>query len=46
MQDGCHIGLRENGNIVFPIAYTMSVPKMYSVHTLQKVATRLHSEPD
>ena len=42
MQDGGHIGLGENVNIVFLIAYTISFPKTYSFHTLQKI----HSEPD
>src|SRR6218665_1307984 len=36
MQDGGHIGLGANGNIVFLIAYTISFQKMYSFHTLHK----------
>jgi len=46
MQEGAHIGLGANENIVFLIAYTISFPKMYSFHTLQKIPTKLHSEPD
>src|SRR6218665_1217901 len=30
----------------FLIAYTISFSKMYSFHTLQKIPTKLHSEPD
>ena len=39
MQDGGHIGLEANGNIVFLIAYTISFSKMYSFHTLHKNPT-------
>src|SRR6218665_134411 len=46
MQDGGHIGVRANVNIVFLIAYVISLPKMYSFHTLQKIPTKLHSELD
>src|SRR6218665_268393 len=46
MQDGCHIGVGANLNIVFLIAYVISFPKMYSFHTLQKILTKLHSELD
>src|SRR6218665_378988 len=34
MQDGGHIGVGANENIVFLIAYIISLPKMYSFHTL------------
>jgi len=43
MQDGGHIGLVANGNIVFPIAYTISFPKIYSFHTLHKNSAKVHS---
>ena len=46
MQDGGPIGLGAKENIIFLIAYTISFPKMYSFHTLQKIPTKLHSEPD
>jgi len=46
MQDGGHIGLGANGNIVFLIAYAISFPKMYSFHTLHKNPAKVHSEPD
>jgi len=48
IQDGGHIGIRANGNIVFLIAYTMKFPKMYSFATLHmhKNPAKLHSEPD
>src|SRR6218665_1115263 len=46
MQDGGHIGVGANENIVFLIDYVISFPKMYSFHTLQKVPTKLHSELD
>ena len=46
MQDGGHIGVGANVNIVFLIAYVISFPKMYSFHTLQKIPTKLHSELD
>src|SRR6218665_3735975 len=46
MQDGGHIGVGANVNIVFLISYVISFPKMYSFHTLQKIPTKLHSELD
>jgi len=46
MQDGGHIGLGENGNIVFLIAYAISFPRMYSFYTLHKNPAKVHSEPD
>jgi len=41
MQDGGHIGVGANENIVFLIAYIISFPKMYSFHTLQKIPTKV-----
>ena len=41
MQDGGHIGIGANVNIVFLIAYVISFPKMYSFHTLQKIPTKV-----
>ena len=46
IQDGWHIGIRANGNIIFLIAYTIKFPKMYSFDTLHKILATLHSEPD
>jgi len=46
IQDGGHIGIKANGNIVFLIAYTMKFPKMYSFDTLHKHPAKWHSEPD
>src|SRR6218665_2196632 len=48
MQEGGHIGLGANGNIIFPIASTISFPKMYtgSFHALHKNPAKVHSEPD
>jgi len=48
MQEGGHIGLGANGNIIFPIASTISSPKMYtgSFHALHKNPAKVHSEPD
>jgi len=45
MQDGGHFRLGANENIVFLIAYTIGFPEMYSLHTLKKIPTKLHSEP-
>ena len=41
MQDGGHIGVGANVNIVFLIAYVISFPKMYSFPTLQKIPTKV-----
>src|SRR6218665_2269015 len=41
MQDGGHIGIGANVNIVFLNAYVISFPKMYSFHTLQKIPTKV-----
>src|SRR6218665_2752479 len=41
MQDGGHIGVGANVNIVFLNAYVISFPKMYSFHTLQKIPTKV-----
>ena len=46
IQDGGHVGIRGNGNIVFLVAYTIKFPKMYSFDTLHKNPTKLHYEPD
>ena len=40
MQDGGHIGVGANVNIVFLI-YIISFPKMYRFHTLQKIPTKV-----
>ena len=44
MQDDGQIGLGANVNIVFLIAYTMSFPKMYSLHTLQEIPTKVQMQ--
>src|SRR6218665_2428176 len=36
MQDGGHIGVGANENIVFLIAYIISFPKMYCFHTFKR----------
>jgi len=46
IQDGGHVGIRANGNIVFLVAYTINFPKMYSFDTLHKNPAKLHYEPD
>ena len=39
-------GLEKNSNIGFQIHKTLSFPKMYSFHFLQKILTKKHKEMD
>ena len=46
IQDGGQGGLEKNANIDFQIHKTLSFPKMYSFHFLQKIPTKKHKELD